>query len=184
MQHFSCAHSSHPFLCFSLHPIRITPFCALLRPGVPLGAEAVCGGGGRASAQEQQADNRQQLSGGALRGSVFLSTLGECRKDKENLSFYFPGLLILCKCLQISVGRGINDKKEMQEGGGDSVVFVYISCSFLSLLRLLQSVTTPQRHRAFVCLCAGPACEGHESVMTGCIFGRPSLMRRSAGLQA
>lgn len=38
--------------CFESFPSAPSP-----RPGVPLGAEAICGGGGRPSAQEQQAHN-------------------------------------------------------------------------------------------------------------------------------
>lgn len=48
------------------------------RPGVPLGAEALCGGGGRALAQEQPTDDRQQCPGGILCGGLLLCTLGEC----------------------------------------------------------------------------------------------------------
>lgn len=79
----------------SRFPSHVSPFFApsaflpSLRPGVPLGPEAICGGGGRTSAQEQQTDNRQQLSGGTLCGSVFLSTLGEWREDKEDPIFFF-----------------------------------------------------------------------------------------------
>lgn len=47
------------------------------RSGVPLGAEAVCGGGGWTLAQEQPTDNRQQCPGGILRGGLLLCTLGE-----------------------------------------------------------------------------------------------------------
>lgn len=78
----------------SRFPSHVSPFFApsaflpSLRPGVPLGPEAICGGGGRTSAQEQQTDNRQQLSGGTLCGSVFLSTLGEWREDKEDPIFF------------------------------------------------------------------------------------------------
>lgn len=93
----------------SRSPSHVSPFFApsaflpSLRPGVPLGPEAICGGGGRTSAQEQQTDNRQQLSGGTLCGSVFLSTLGEWREDKEDPIFFFfsffsySGLLTLWK---------------------------------------------------------------------------------------
>lgn len=82
-------------LFLPIFPFPLPPSTFLLspRPGVPLGAEAICGGGGRASAQEQQADNRQQLSGGTLRGSVLLCTLGECREQrrrtKKTLIFTF-----------------------------------------------------------------------------------------------
>lgn len=54
---------------------RSHPSC---RPGVPLGAEALCGGGVRALAQEQPTDGRQQCPGGVLRGGLLLRTLGEC----------------------------------------------------------------------------------------------------------
>lgn len=71
-------------------------FLPSTRLGVSLGTEAICRGGGRAAAKEQQADNRQQLSGGTLCGSVLLSTLGESRKEEmENFHVFlkmFPGL--------------------------------------------------------------------------------------------
>lgn len=103
----------------SRFPSHVSPFFApsaflpSLRPGVPLGPEAICGGGGRTSAQEQQTDNRQQLSGGTLCGSVFLSTLGEWREDKEDpifFLFFFPiqGSW-LCENIETS------EKKERQQ---------------------------------------------------------------------
>lgn len=47
------------------------------RPGVPLGAKALCGGGVRALAQEQPTDHRQHCPGGILCGGLLLCTLGE-----------------------------------------------------------------------------------------------------------
>lgn len=70
-------------------PLSHYNFLPSPRPGVPLGTEAICRGGGGAFAEEQQADNRQQLSGGTLCGSVLLSTLGEYRKERRRFSFYW-----------------------------------------------------------------------------------------------
>lgn len=64
-------------------PYPLFPSVLPLRPGVPLGAQALCGGGGRPSAQEQQADDRHQLPGGPLCGSVLLSTLGKWWGGRE-----------------------------------------------------------------------------------------------------
>lgn len=99
-----------------------------LRPGVPLGPEAVCGGGGRTSAQEQQTDNRQQLSGGTLCGSVFLSTLGECREEKKRtkrtpLPFYFSPLysgLLTLKTLRHQRKAQQQDKAETDKREGST----------------------------------------------------------------
>lgn len=76
------ASSSWACLSFSMpsSPFWLPPPLSLSRSGVPLGAKAIRRGGGRAPAEEQQADDRQQLSGGTLRGSLLLSTLGECRQ--------------------------------------------------------------------------------------------------------
>lgn len=84
---FLCMILFSPPLHLSLSIARPT-FLPSPRPGVPLGTKAICRGGGRASAQEQQADDGQQLSGGTLRGSVFLSTLGEYRKERRRTKFF------------------------------------------------------------------------------------------------
>lgn len=123
-----------PCLSFSIaHSI----FLPSPRPGVPLGAEAICGGGGRTSAQEQQADDGQQLSGGTLCGSLLLSTLGEWKGQRRQCFLYIfyslkkkNGLLLI---LSPGVKKGQQeetkhvvetDKREEQEGGWDTIVLL------------------------------------------------------------
>ena len=67
----------------NVFPVPHSAFPSSPRSGVPLGAKAICGGGSWASAEEQQADNRQQLPGGTLCGSLLLCTLGEYRKNRD-----------------------------------------------------------------------------------------------------
>lgn len=94
------------FFFFSHLSLLTAPSTFLPRPGVPLGAKAICRGGGRASAQEQQADNRQQLSGGTLRGSVFLGTLGECRqRGWRGPCFFFVTFKALYRCQNKDISK-------------------------------------------------------------------------------
>lgn len=92
---------------FLFHPSLLFAPLPSPRPGVPLGAKAICRGGGRASAQEQQADGRRHLSGGTLRGSVLLGTLGEYRKQRKRtkrsmfLFYFWP-----CSCQKnLNIGK-------------------------------------------------------------------------------
>lgn len=68
--------------CSSNH-FSLTAFCHLSgRTWVPLGTKAFCRGRSRTSAEKQQTDDRQQLSGRTLRGSLLLCTLGEHREER------------------------------------------------------------------------------------------------------
>lgn len=172
----------------SRFPSHVSPFFApsaflpSLRPGVPLGPEAICGGGGRTSAQEQQTDNRQQLSGGTLCGSVFLSTLGEWREDKEDpiffsfLFFSYSGLLTLWKHWDIREKRAAaaqQSRKRQEQIRERSETPLCLTVYITAVDDLHQSFhhqlwishhTPKTSHRCFFSLLLLPiASEGHDS---------------------
>lgn len=103
-----------------------------------MGAKAICRGGGRASAQEQQADNRQQLSGGTLCGRVLLSALGECRERRLKgavivllrppITVKTPTLVRRkgCRAEQEEAEQLVEtDRREKQASGGNPIVCVF-----------------------------------------------------------
>lgn len=99
------------------------------RSRVPLGPEALCWGGGRALAQEQPTDNRQQCPGGILCGSLLLRPLGEF------------AIVWLCWCirfiLQVRFGMGL----------GLAYVPLGFMCVFSDgpiFMALLQTVDQPE----------------------------------------